>query len=72
MYFKIKDKELSQLAKKKGFKRKDGPCVVALDKALASFNVCRQAYYGGTFVGNHVHRTLKVGEETRLAIIIMY
>ena len=32
----------------------------ALDSALASFNVQRQAYYGGTFVGNHVHRCLKV------------
>ncbi len=26
----------------------------------AGFNVQRQAYYGGTFVGNHVHRCLKV------------
>ena len=32
----------------------------ALDKALSSFNVHRQAYYGGTFIGNHVHRTLMV------------
>ena len=32
----------------------------SLDDALASFNVERQAYYGGTFVGNHVHRSLKV------------
>ena len=34
-------------------KNKYGPFVIALDKALESFN-------GGTFVGNHVHRTLKV------------
>ena len=32
----------------------------ALDTALASFHVQRQAYYSGTFIGNHVHRTLKV------------
>ena len=32
----------------------------SLDTALQSFNVHRQAYYGGTFVGNHVHRALKV------------
>ena len=34
--------------------------MIALDKALASFHVERQAYYSGTFVGNHVHRCLKV------------
>ena len=56
----MKDKELKALQKKKGFKRKEGPFVQALDAALASFNVCRQAYYSGTFVGNHIHRTLEV------------
>ena len=44
----------------KGFKIYDGPFVKTLDTALASFNEYRQAYYSGTFVGNHVHRTLKV------------
>lgn len=44
----------------KGFHKEEGPFVKALDVALASFNVHRQAYYSGTFVGNHVHRTLKV------------
>ena len=44
----------------KGFSLKDGPFVKALDGALKSFKVERQAYYGGTFVGNHVHKTLKV------------
>ena len=42
------------------YHKEEGPFVKALDKALASFNVQRQAYYSGTFVGNHVHRTLKV------------
>ena len=46
--------------KKKGLSRKDGPFIRNLDAALASFNVHRQAYYSGTFVGNHVHRALKV------------
>ena len=32
----------------------------ALDDALALFHVEREAYYNGTFVGNHVHRCLKV------------
>lgn len=43
-----------------GFHKEEGPFVKALDRALASFNVQRQAYYAGTFVGNHVHRTLEV------------
>ena len=43
---------------KSGFHKEEGPFVKALDKALASFNVQRQAYYSGTFVGNHVHRAL--------------
>ena len=38
----------------------DGVFVKALDDALSSFNVQRQAYYGGTFIGNHVHRCLEV------------
>ncbi len=44
----------------KSFQKHDGPFVRALDVALASFNVHRQAYYSGTFIGNHVHCTLKV------------
>ena len=44
----------------KGFQRSDGPFVRALDTALASFNVEQQAYYSGTFVGNHVHKCLQV------------
>lgn len=57
----MQTKELQDIQRKqkKGLKRKDGPFVMALDTALASFRVCRQAYYSGTFVGNHVHKTLK-------------
>ena len=44
----------------KGFHKEEGPFVTALEKALASFNVQRQAYYSGSFMGNHVHRALKV------------
>ena len=32
----------------------------SLDKSLQSLNVKRQAYQGGTFVGNHVHKLLQV------------
>ena len=45
---------------KKGFSLTDGPFVKGLDNALKSFNVHRQQYYGGLFVGNHIHKTLKV------------
>ena len=38
----------------------EGPFNKGLDGALKSFHVQREAYYGGTFVGNHVHRYLKV------------
>lgn len=31
-----------------------------LDNALQEFHVQRQAYYSGTFVGNHCHSALKV------------
>ena len=44
----------------KGFEKSEGPFVKALDATLASFNVERQAYYSGTFVGNHVNTCLKV------------
>ena len=43
-----------------GFAQRDGPFVRGLEDAMADFYVQRQAYYSGTFVGNHVHRTLKV------------
>ena len=46
----------------KGFMKGDGPFVRGLDAALKSFNVQRQAYYSGTFVGNHVYRALKVND----------
>ena len=52
-------KELDKVVGKK-FPRSDGPFVKCLDSTLSSFHVQRQAYYGGTFVGNHVHSCLKV------------
>ena len=45
---------------KKGFPHEEGPFVESLDEALKTFHVERQAYYGGTFVGKHIHTTLKV------------
>lgn len=44
----------------KGFERDEGVFVRALDQALSSFSVERQAYHGGSFIGNHIHKALKV------------
>ena len=46
----------------KGFERDEGVFVKALDQALSSFNVERQAYHGGSFIGNHIHKALKVND----------
>ena len=41
------------------FRHKDGPFFQSLDCALATLHVERQAYHGGTFVGNHGTQTLE-------------
>ena len=38
----------------------EGPIIRQLEKNQRQFHIPMQAYYGGTFVGNHVHRSLKV------------
>ena len=45
---------------KRGYSEKEGPFVKAIDTALQSFGVQRQQYFGGAFIGNHVHKALKV------------
>ena len=45
---------------KEGFDLEDGPFCRALDEALTKFKVHREAYYGGTFTGNHAHKCLQV------------
>ncbi len=35
----------------------------SLSRALDVLNVQRQAYQGGTFVGNHVNKLLKAGKK---------
>ena len=42
------------------FAKEEGPCVRVIEKVLNEIGVDRQAYYSGTFVGNHVHKCLKV------------
>ena len=49
-----------QTTKERDFEKENGEFVRALDTALASFHVERQAFYSGTFIGNHVHRCLQV------------
>lgn len=41
-------------------KKTYGPCVQKLDETLCQLHVQRQAYHGKSFVGNHVHKMLKV------------
>ena len=58
-----KSSELSGVEKdltKNGKVLKDGPFYSSLERTLQKLNVKRQAYHGGTFIGNHVHKLLKV------------
>ena len=51
---------MAVLQKGKKEPRNEGPFVKNLDRTLATFNVCRQAYCSGTFVGNHIHTALSL------------
>ena len=44
----------------KGFHKRDGPYMQSLQSSLDELHVCRQAYHGATFVGNHVNKLLQV------------
>lgn len=44
----------------KGYPQEEGPIIGGVDETLKEFHVARQAYYGGTFIGNHEHRSVKV------------
>ena len=58
--FQDSDIRKEEAVVRKGFTNEEGPFINSLDKALSSFNVERKAYFGGTFLGNHVHKSLKV------------
>ncbi len=62
MYTRIhmQNRQISTLRQNEPFPVKDGPCVQQLEKELVEMGVQRQAYYSGTFVGNHVHKCCKV------------
>ncbi|KAL5481284.1 hypothetical protein EMCRGX_G021417 [Ephydatia muelleri] len=59
---KIKQVEMQIESKRhlqNGFPLKDGRFFKQLDVALQSYNVERQSYFGGAFIGNHVHKALQ-------------
>ena len=58
----LKEKEISEKKDlcRQAFDIDEGPFCRALDKALASCKIHREAYYGGTFTGNHTHKCMKV------------
>ena len=48
----------------------DGPFFATMEQSLKACKVIRQAYQGGTFVGNHVHKLLKVIKVLKLYAIL--
>ena len=42
------------------FSLDDGPFIKSVKSCLDLLGVCQQPYYGGIFVGNHVHKILQV------------
>ena len=61
MYIQFQLQEIERLEKTlSSFDRNSGPIVKNLDKALNDLGVARQAYHGKSFIGNDVHKMLKV------------
>ena len=55
---------------KEGFKLHDDLFMKGPEVALQNIGVERQQYFGGTFVGNHIHKTLK--GQTITTVLILY
>eukprot|EP00117_Sycon_ciliatum_P031026 scpid26618/ scgid24343/ E3 ubiquitin-protein ligase NRDP1; RING finger protein 41 len=53
---KIAEDELAKLRRSKDVL---GPCEASIEPVLQKNIIHRQAYHGGAFVGNHIHRALK-------------
>ena len=49
-----------QSSSEEGVEWKAGPFVKRFDSALQEIGVQCQQYFGGAFIGNHVHKALKV------------
>ena len=58
----LKQREISTIEEKckEGFPIHDGSFIRYLDDMLGQLNVHREAYYGGTFTGNNVHKRLNI------------
>ena len=48
-----------EIAKLESNKQFSGPCFASIEPVLQKHKVQRQAYHGGAFVGNHIHRVLQ-------------
>ena len=53
----------------KKFKPANGAIFRSLSKALDKLNIKREAYHGGAFVGNHVHKLIQV--EAHFFIVLL-
>lgn len=49
------------------FPKHAGLCNIAISKQLHSLGVDRQAYQGGAFIGNHVHKCCQVNHLTAMS-----
>ncbi len=49
------------------FLLEDGPFIQALDDALKGMHMHRQAYYRGTFTGNHTHKCILAKQHTSVS-----
>ena len=54
-----RDKLTAELQKKGLKKDFEGPCSQSIEAALKSLNIERQVYFGGAFIGNHIHIALQ-------------
>ena len=55
----IKNEEEAKRKAEKALEKKiSGPCLASLEEVLQQFSIERQAYHGGAFIGNHVHKAL--------------
>lgn len=56
----LQGEELAQLEQdQKKLKMKNGPCEGAVEPVLQRNNIQRQKYFGGAFIGNHIHHALQ-------------
>ena len=61
--------QLSVLKKENKFHADVGPCQTSIDKTLKELGVDRQAYFGGSIIGNHCDKILK---DDNIDIVLQY